>query len=92
MVKYTLLFLTLFLVVSSFTYSQREERYGVMNTKGKIVTPAIFSDAKYGGDPERFLVVTDGDKQGVLGPDGKQVGKIEFDKVSKFACPLYEVY
>lgn len=91
MVKYSLLFLSLFFVTPSFAY-RGEERYGIMNTKGEIVTPAIFSDAKYGGDPERFLVVTDGDKQGVLGPDGKQVGKIEFDKVSKYACPLYEVY
>ncbi len=90
------------IILTTFSCNQPEkERYGTMTIHGEIITPAIYDGAEltvlringFEKPSDRFHVVSKGNKKGVIGPDGKQVGKIEFDDISPyFSYPLYQVF
>lgn len=75
----------------------KESLYGIMTTDGKIITPAIYDDidtravdTRFVQDTLHLVAIKDG-KRGVIGTDGKQLGKIKYDYVSIYDRPLYEL-
>lgn len=91
--KYYLLSFFFLLSLISSIQAQDYYSFGIMTLDGKVVTKASFDMVDRTGltTGETHLVVSKGDRKGIIDSNGKLLGKLKYDYVSIYARPLYEV-